>query len=102
MSDSTVNSDDSKNDRNGAKKSKSNSKRDKKLKSMKAGYITPAFDCALACMLIAEEEAETVGEADKWFRRALLGAEYQKEKSSETRHKSIEHENRYHRDYRSE
>lgn len=70
------------------------------LKSMRPNYITPEYDCALACMLIAEEEAETVPESEMWFRRALLSAEYQKEKSSETRHKSIEHENRYHRDYK--
>ena len=35
------------------------------------GPITPEFDCGLACMLLAEEEAETVAESEKLFRRAL-------------------------------
>lgn len=61
-------------------------------------YLPPEYDCALACMLLAEEECESVGESEILFRRALKAAEFQKEKSHETRHKNIDYEDRYQRD----
>lgn len=70
------------------------------LKSLIPGYITPEYDCALACVMLAEEEAQTIVDCERWFRRALLAAEHQKEKSADSRGKGPDYDQRYQRDYK--
>ena len=36
--------------------------------------VTPAYDCGLACVLLAEEDSVTVQDSEAWFRRALRSA----------------------------
>ncbi|XP_073523283.1 suppressor of tumorigenicity 7 protein-like [Phyllobates terribilis] len=67
---------------------------------VKAAYqaLEVSNDCATAYILLAEEEATTISDAEKLFQQALKAAESAYKKSQQTQHLSSRHEAQYKRD----
>ncbi|XP_044139434.1 suppressor of tumorigenicity 7 protein-like isoform X1 [Bufo gargarizans] len=67
---------------------------------VKAAYqaLDVANDCATAYILLAEEEATTISDAEKLFQQALKAAESAYKKSQQTQHLGAQHEAQYKRD----
>ncbi|KAM4047975.1 suppressor of tumorigenicity 7 protein-like [Anomaloglossus baeobatrachus] len=67
---------------------------------VKAAYqaLEVSNDCATAYILLAEEEATTISDAEKLFQQALKAAESAYKKSQQMQHMSSRHEAQYKRD----
>ncbi|XP_077151021.1 suppressor of tumorigenicity 7 protein-like isoform X1 [Ranitomeya variabilis] len=67
---------------------------------VKAAYqaLEVSNDCATAYILLAEEEATTISDAEKLFQQALKAAESAYKKSQQMQHLSSRHEAQYKRD----
>ena len=59
-------------DVNSSEREKILEKRDNQvMKPHEYRLVIPAYDCGLACVLLAEEDSVSVQDSEAWFRRAL-------------------------------